>query len=317
MNFCDKLINLRKSKGWSQEELAEKLDVSRQSVSKWESAQATPDVERIIELSRIFGVTTDYLLKDEEESCESHAPVESISTSRKSSDRVLTDSDADSFIGYRRRNALKLGLGVLLCCISPIPLLFLIACGAAEAVLLGIPAILVTAAVAVCLFVSYGVKGGIYSFITEGDFFADGALKSRIREEMEGFRNTYTKFNIIGIVLCIISPAPIIFGSFISEAATLFGVCSLLLTVGVGVLLLVKVGNVWGGFQAVLGEGDYSEEAKKNEPFASAYWLSVVAVYLGWSFISGDWSISWVIWPVAAFIFAAACALIEHFKKKR
>ena len=60
MILADKIIDLRKKNGWSQEELAELLDVSRQSVSKWESAQSVPDMQRIIRMSEIFGVTTDY-----------------------------------------------------------------------------------------------------------------------------------------------------------------------------------------------------------------------------------------------------------------
>ena len=64
MIFADKLVDLRKKSGWSQEELAEKLNVSRQAVSKWEGAQSVPDMARIIQLSELFGVSTDYLLKD-------------------------------------------------------------------------------------------------------------------------------------------------------------------------------------------------------------------------------------------------------------
>lgn len=66
MIFADKLITLRKKAGWSQEELAEKLNVTRQSVSKWEGAQSVPDIDKILQLSCLFGVTTDYLLKDEQ-----------------------------------------------------------------------------------------------------------------------------------------------------------------------------------------------------------------------------------------------------------
>ena len=65
MIFADKLIALRKKEGWSQEELAQQLNVSRQSVSKWEGAQSVPDLDKIVQLSRIFGVSTDYSLKDE------------------------------------------------------------------------------------------------------------------------------------------------------------------------------------------------------------------------------------------------------------
>ena len=66
MNFSEKLLTLRKAKDLTQEQLAEKLNVSRQSVSRWESGQATPELEKIIALSVIFDVTTDYLLKSSE-----------------------------------------------------------------------------------------------------------------------------------------------------------------------------------------------------------------------------------------------------------
>lgn len=65
MTFGEKLQALRKARGWSQEELASQIHVSRQALSKWESGGAVPDTENIIALSRLFGVTTDYLLLDE------------------------------------------------------------------------------------------------------------------------------------------------------------------------------------------------------------------------------------------------------------
>ena len=63
MNMADRIQYLRKTKGISQEELADKIGVSRQAVSKWESEQSTPDLEKIIIISNLFGVTTDYILK--------------------------------------------------------------------------------------------------------------------------------------------------------------------------------------------------------------------------------------------------------------
>ena len=66
MNFSEKLLTLRKANNLTQEQLAEKIDVSRQSISKWESGQATPELEKIVALSVVFNVTTDYLLKPSE-----------------------------------------------------------------------------------------------------------------------------------------------------------------------------------------------------------------------------------------------------------
>ena len=65
MRLADKIVQLRKSHGLSQEKLAEQLDVSRQAISRWESGTAMPDANNILQLSRLFGVTTDYLLHDD------------------------------------------------------------------------------------------------------------------------------------------------------------------------------------------------------------------------------------------------------------
>ena len=65
MILADKIMTLRKKAGWSQEELAARLNVSRQSVSKWEGAQSIPDMDKVVQMSRLFGITTDFLLKDE------------------------------------------------------------------------------------------------------------------------------------------------------------------------------------------------------------------------------------------------------------
>ena len=68
MKLPDKIIKLRKAHGWSQEDLAEKLNVSRQAISRWENGTALPDAQNVLQISKLFGVTTDYLLNDDYES---------------------------------------------------------------------------------------------------------------------------------------------------------------------------------------------------------------------------------------------------------
>ena len=65
MTFGEKLQQLRRERGWSQEELAARIPISRQAVSKWESGSAMPDTENVVAISRLFGVSTDYLLHDD------------------------------------------------------------------------------------------------------------------------------------------------------------------------------------------------------------------------------------------------------------
>ena len=68
MKLQEKIIKLRKENGWSQEDFAEKLNVSRQAVSRWENGTALPDAQNILQISKLFHVTTDYLLNEDYES---------------------------------------------------------------------------------------------------------------------------------------------------------------------------------------------------------------------------------------------------------
>lgn len=123
MILADKLMDLRKKSGWSQEDLAEKLEVSRQSISKWESAQSMPDMNRILRMADLFGVTTDYLLKDEMEP--ERLPGERIAGPDPDvSLRQVSMEEAQDFLKYRTISARRISLGVMMCILSPI-LLFL------------------------------------------------------------------------------------------------------------------------------------------------------------------------------------------------
>ena len=66
MKFSEKLMNLRRSKGWSQDEFAQQIGVTRQTVSKWELDQTVPDMNKLIEISKVFGISLDELVNDME-----------------------------------------------------------------------------------------------------------------------------------------------------------------------------------------------------------------------------------------------------------
>lgn len=104
MTIADRIQTLRKSKGMSQEELADAAGVSRQAVSKWESEQSTPDLDKVVILSEIFDVTTDYLLKGIE-------PVET--TDHKTMADVVDQKIFTEKNGKRAKSILKWVLIVL------------------------------------------------------------------------------------------------------------------------------------------------------------------------------------------------------------
>ena len=116
MNISDRIQSLRKARGISQEELADKIGVSRQAVSKWESEQSTPDLEKVVLLSEFFETTTDYLLKGIEPSGEAKR--------RGSAMLFLTGATLLNGIGliaavaiwseYQREYATAIGIAVML-----------------------------------------------------------------------------------------------------------------------------------------------------------------------------------------------------------
>ena len=126
MDFSEKIAMLRRQKNWSQEELAEKLMVTRQAVSKWESAQSMPDLDKIVQLSELLGVSTDYLLKSDRDAPEAETPQR---TQEKASARRVTREEVSRFLTLQESTAPKISLGVALCVWSPIVLIGLTALG--------------------------------------------------------------------------------------------------------------------------------------------------------------------------------------------
>lgn len=131
MNFQEKLVKLRRAAALSQEELADRLGVSRQAVSKWEAGYATPEVDKIIMLSELFGVSTDYLLKSSEEG----APREQGESAKEANASGEREPDAEldvptvgrdavrEFLRMKRKAALLIGIAVLLFILSPVLLI--------------------------------------------------------------------------------------------------------------------------------------------------------------------------------------------------
>ncbi len=322
MILADKIIRLRKVSGWSQEELAEKMGVSRQAVSKWEGAQSVPDLAKILQLSQLFGVTTDYLLKDEIEEAEN------IDTAEPAAGRRVTMEMANEFLAIKERTSVRIAIGVALCICSPIALLFL--GGLYEDGILfsenavggiGLIVLLAMVACAVGIFVHSGFKESPYEFIEKEPFETEYGVEGMVRERKQLYRSTYTRSNILGVCLCIVSPVPIFLGAFSSDdVLTLYMVCVTLLIIAVAVQRFVLVGVRWEAMEMLLKEGEFSEKYKRENRVRSAvapvYWVFTIAVFLAWSFVSGDWGRTWIVWPIAGVLFFAVMAVCELFEKK-
>lgn len=121
MILADKIVSLRKKACWSQEDLAEKLGVTRQSVSKWEGAQSVPDMDKVVMMSRLFGVSTDFLLKDELEEEAHCAAAQDDDTPL----RRVSLTQASAYLALRKAAAPKIAIATALCITSPVTLILL------------------------------------------------------------------------------------------------------------------------------------------------------------------------------------------------
>ena len=325
MILADKIMENRKKNGWSQEELADKLGVSRQSVSKWEGAQAMPDMKKILQMSELFGVSTDYLLKDEMTEAAGTAVAETVEFEPEEEVPVRVSlEEASRFLAYNEKAAGIVSTGVMLCIFSPVVMLLLM--GLAEmgkipmsphtATMLGIIILLVMVALGVGLFILTGMKGKPFEYLEKQKIDTDYGVDGMVKERQSKYAPTHTKLLIIGVSLCILSSVPIFVtllggrsrvaeGGEASDGWVVFGVALLLCLVALGVKFLVLTGMKQGGFQKLLEEGDYTRLNKKASKWDGIYWGIVLAIYLGWSFISMRWDFTWIVWPIGGVLFAA------------
>ena len=332
MILADKIIELRKKNGWSQEELAEKMEVSRQSISKWESAQSMPDMNRILRLSELFSVSTDYLLKDELESDSVGLPAAQTPDGDEMGCRTVSMEEANAFLENRGRAARRVSLGVLLCVLSPVLLILLgalqesglLALTEAKAAGLGLLPLILLIGGAVALFVVTGLRGKKYEYMEKEWIETSYGVDGMARDRREKFRRTYTTQLVVGIVLCVLSVTPLFLSMFLFDEADAaphaIAVALLLVLVAVGVLLIVHASIVWGSYAMLLEEGDYTRENKaenkRNELLTTIYWAAVTALYLTYSFITGAWHRSWIVWPIAGVVYALVVAVARGLRRR-
>ena len=331
MILAEKIINLRKKNGWSQEELAEKLGVTRQSISKYEGAQSIPDLDKILKLSEIFGVTTDYLIKDELEE-EEYAPSqmhENESESDRSVHKVTMEM-ANEYLQIIDWSAGKTAFATMLCILSPIVLLMLgamsempnyhISENATAGI--GICVLIVLIAIAVTIFILCGMKTKKYEFMEKEDIETAYGVSGMVKEKRDAYHSMYVTQLVIGIACCICSVIPL-FGTLAVSESDFYmvsAVCMLLALVAIGTYFIVRSATKMNAMNQLLEEEDYTRqkkhENKKMSGPVTVYWLIATAIYLAWSFTTNDWDRTWIIWPVVGVLFPAFYAIVSGIRKK-
>ncbi len=301
MKLADNIIRLRRLRGWSQEELAERLGVSRQSVSKWEGEQSQPDLPRVVEMSRIFGVSTDCLLGLSElpDSC-SGTPSQPEQAPEQAGDRAcpLSLPELQKLLRQGDRAGWMTGAGVF--CLITLPVPSLLLPGLSRGMLLALT--LLPLLLAVGLFLAAEGLTRPQKIREQAGFTLEPAAAGLLRERLSLPRSVWLQGT--GILLCLSGCAPLLLtdGSPREEA----GLAATLLLLGAGVLLLLLEENRTALSKRLLRQSGRSRRLSPSltEVLENIYWLAAAGLYL-WSGLStGSWDTNWLIWPAAGILYA-------------
>lgn len=332
MILSEKICSLRKQNGWSQEELAEKLNISRQSVSKWENGTSIPDLDKIIKLSQLFEVNTDYLLKDEID--ETVSPKTEMTFQEKTI-RTVSLAEAGEYMDLTSRVAKRIALGVALCILGAASLFIVFGLGPLETDSAGVflseqaaggisvVSLLLFVASGVALLITNGMKLSKYEFLEKECFSLEYGVQGVTAKKKEAFEGTFRKCIAFGVALCIIGVVPLLLAGSIDAGDRIYIWCValLLVLVACGVFLFVWSGMIYGSYQKILQIDDFTPENKQLGEnlswFSGSYWCLVTALYLGISFYFDNWNISWIIWPVAGVLFAALYQILRNIVKSK
>ena len=322
MILADKIMTLRKKAGWSQEELAQQLNVTRQSVSKWEGAQSVPDLDKIVQMSRIFGVSTDYLLKDELEELE---PASSLA--EQPPRRRVSMEEASRYLELRRAAAPKLALATFLCVISPITLILLGGLSEYSARItentaagIGLIVLIVLVAAAVGIFLSSSAQVREFAFLETEPFETEYGVSGMVRQRRQDFQPAANRLNLVGTLLCVVSVLPLFLSLCLSGSDLVYvgAVCLLLGFVALACLAFVYAGTQTGAMEKLLEEGDYTRQRKSKSRLVGTvsvcYWLVVTTIFMFYTFGpfgNGQAKYSWFIWAIGGVLYAAVMAVLR------
>ena len=286
MSLSENLQNLRKIKNMSQEELAEKLNVSRQAVSKWESGNGFPETEKIINICELFDCSMDELVKG------------------KITENVKKDNNDYDAVFTKAARGIAFGVGLILVGVSiMLTLLGLAQNENAEDTnaLIGVVMILI------------GVVFAVPMFIINGTMIDDFKKKNPVmanvysEDEVDNGKAKYTKTMAIGISIILVGVV-IMMAMYASKVfeESVMPVAALMYFVTVGVTIIVYSGQMQEKYDIEKYNRENSPEYKEKEDkvgkICGVIMLLATIIYLVWGFCFSGWEIGWIVFPVGGIL---------------
>lgn len=298
MLLSEKIMSLRKRNGWSQEELAQQLGVSRQSVSKWESMASIPDIQKIMAMSELFGVSTDYLLKDELEDLPTTAIKASngITDATASAAKSVTTSEdasanktvvptlsvsletATEYLDAVARTSRPTSFAITFFILGP-ALLVSLGTYSEDALyfdptrispdalgIAGVCLMMLFIAAGVGLLILQDMKLAKFKHFKKTNLELQYGVEAAVRRRAESTESLRYMQQAAGVCLTILSAIPFLVALYIGVGLTFaIGFLAAAILVSLGVYLLVYSGILRDGYRVLLQEGDFSHDEKSSK----------------------------------------------------
>lgn len=242
MEFGEKLFKLRKEKGFSQETLAEKLNTSRQAISKWENGQGFPETEKLLMIGNIFEVSIDYLLK------------ESVENNKENEEGYYVSREmAEDFLLSSQRTGKHIGLGFGLFVLAFEPY-FIMGTNS----MLGVLLIIVIATLGIISFATLGFDQGQYSILKKEVLLFDLNYFKELTGRYDGFKRKYSGIVVIGTCLLAVG-----FLAFALEKKLKMGILVsyypiFVFFIAVGIYISVRFLTILSAYQLLVKNDEYT-----------------------------------------------------------
>lgn len=290
MNFGENLQNLRKLKNYSQEDLADKLKVSRQAVSKWESGTGFPETEKIISICDLFDCSMDELIKGK------------IS--------IDSNSEKENYDSFMNKFSKSISLATMLILIGTTLLLTIL--GFNENNMFGIVILLIFVVFSIPIFIVKGIEMENFKakYPKLSNFYS--------QEEIDNYNNKFSK--MIASAISIILIGVIVFMTIIAlkifnEDST-FPVSILMCFISVAVPLLVNTGIQKDKYDIEKynkeNSIDFKKETEKVGKYCGVIMIIATIVFFLISFIFNAWEISWIVFPIGGML----CGIVSILLRK-
>lgn len=278
-------------------------------------------------MAQLFQVSTDYLLNDDIEQLDNQY----INDSQDDTALYKVDmEEANAYLQTQYKSANTISIGVFFCIISPTLLIVfaslldsnLIEISESVAVSVGLICLFLFICIAVYMFISESTSQKEGVDLSKIDFETEYGVDSVIKEKRRMYLPIYSRNISVSVVMCIFAGALMAIVAIMSRQSVVIGitVAFILFIVAFAVRVIISSCIIKESYDTILQIEDFTKEKKrvnkKVEKFAALYWAVIVTVYLSYSFITTNWKISWIIWPIASVAFAIVEAIVSIVYQK-